>query len=211
MIGVLGGTFDPVHHGHLRFSLEAVEALRLRSLKLVPARVPPHRPGPAATPEERLAMLQAAVAGTPALEVDGRELARPGPSYTVDTLASLRAEHPHEALCLCLGADAFRALDTWHRWREIPALAHLAVARRPGGRLPARGPVAELLQQARVDGPEGLAGRLAGGVVLVDLPRLEVSATRIRALLAAGRDPRWLLPDPVLEIIRERGLYLARN
>ena len=89
--------------------------------------------------------------------------------------------------------------------------AHLAVARRPGGRLPARGPVAELLQQARVDGPEGLAGRLAGGVVLVDLPGLEVSATRIRALLAAGRDPRWLLPDPVLEIIRERGLYLARN
>ena len=91
MIGVLGGTFDPVHHGHLRFALEAVEALRLRVLKLVPARVPPHRPGPAATPEERLAMLQAAVAGTPALEVDGRELARPGPSYTVDTLAELRA------------------------------------------------------------------------------------------------------------------------
>lgn len=211
MIGVLGGTFDPVHHGHLRFALEAVEALRLRVLKLVPARVPPHRPVPAAAPEDRLAMLEAAVAGACALEVDGRELARPGPSYTVDTLAELRAEHPGEPICLCLGADAFRGLHTWHRWREILALAHLAVARRPGERLPARGAIAALLQGAHVEGPEGLAARLAGGVVLVDLPGLEVSATRIRALLAAGRDPRWLLPDPVLEIIRERGLYLARH
>ena len=210
MIGVLGGTFDPVHHGHLRFALEAVEALRLRVLKLVPARTPPHRRPPAALTAERLAMLQTAVEGTPALEVDGRELARSGPSYTFDTLASLRQDHPDEALCLCLGADAFRAFDTWHRWREIPTLAHLAVARRPGGRLPARGPVAELLAQARVEGPGGLAGRPAGGITVIDLPALEVSATRIRSLLASGRDPRWLLPDGVLAFIRERGLYLAR-
>lgn len=211
MIGVLGGTFDPVHHGHLRFALETVEALRLRVLKLIPAHVPPHRPVPAAAPADRLAMLEAAVAGTRALEVDGREFARLGPSHTVDTLAELRFEHPEEPLCLCLGADAFRGLDTWHRWREIPALAHLAIARRPGERIPARGAVAAFLQGARVEQPEELSERLAGGVVLMDLPELAISATRIRALLAAGRDPRWLLPDPVLEIIRERGLYLARH
>jgi nicotinate-nucleotide adenylyltransferase len=211
VIGVLGGTFDPVHHGHLRFAVEAVESLRLRVLKLVPASAPPHRRTPAAPAADRLAMLRTAVAGTATLEVDGRELDRAGPSYTFDTLASLRQDHPDEPLCLCLGADAFRAFDTWHRWREIPGLAHLAVARRPGGRLPARGPVAALLTAARVETPEALRERRAGGIAVMDLPGLQVSATRIRALLAARRDPRWLLPDPVLAYILERGLYLARS
>jgi nicotinate-nucleotide adenylyltransferase len=210
VIGVLGGTFDPVHNGHLRLALEMIEALALSALRLIPARAPPHRGQPQASPEDRLAMLEAAAEGTPGLQVDRRELARPGPSYTVDTLASLRAEGPGEPICLCLGMDAFGSLGSWHRWEEIPRLAHLAVARRPDGLLPSAGPIAELLARGRVDGPEGLRDRPAGGIILVDVPPLAISATRIRALLAVGRDPRWLLPDTVLAIIRERGLYLAR-
>jgi nicotinate-nucleotide adenylyltransferase len=211
VIGVFGGTFDPVHHGHLRLAVEMAEALDLRELRLFPAGMPPHRAAPVASAADRLAMLEAAVAGSPTLVVDRRELHRQGPSYTVDTLGSLRAEHPRDPLCLCLGMDAFRALDTWNRWREIPRLAHLAVARRPGGRPPARGPVAELLASAGTTDVMDLGRRLAGAVILVDVPPLAIAATRIRSLLAAGRDPRWLLPDPVLTLIRERGLYLARR
>jgi nicotinate-nucleotide adenylyltransferase len=211
MIGVLGGTFDPIHHGHLRLAVEVREALGLRELRLVPARVPPHRERPLASAADRLAMLRAAVAGSPGLAVDTREIDREGPSYTVDTLRSLRAEHPEEPVCLCLGMDAFRSLDTWHLWRELPRLAHLAVVRRPGGRAPRAGPVAELLSAARVARPEDLQRAPAGAVALVDVPPLAISATRIRALVGAGRDPRWLLPDGVLAVIRERGLYLDRS
>ena len=209
MIGVLGGTFDPVHHGHLRLAMEVVEALGLRELRLIPANTPPHRAQPLAGPEDRLAMLEAAVAGTPVLQVDRRELDRPGPSYTVDTLASLREEDPRVPVCLCLGMDAFGSLATWHRWKDLQSFAHLVVARRPGGRTPTEGPIAELLAHGRVEDLGGLRTRAAGGVILVDVPPLDISATRIRALLAAGHDPRWLLPDTVLAVIRKRGLYLA--
>jgi len=211
VIGVLGGTFDPVHHGHLRLALEAAEALDLEEVRLIPAGQPPHRVQPVASAPDRLALVEAAVGGTPRLRADRREADRPGPSYTVDTLASLRSDLGRRPLFLLLGMDAFRGLDTWHRWREIPRLAHLAVARRPGGRLPVQGPVAELLSGARVDDPRTLRRRPAGSVVLVDVPPLAISATRIRELLGAGRDPRWLLPDSTLALIRQRGLYLARS
>jgi nicotinate-nucleotide adenylyltransferase len=211
VIGVLGGTFDPVHHGHLRLALEVAEVLALEEVRLIPAHQPPHRPPPVAAAQDRLALLEAVLRGAPRLRADRRELDRPGPSYTVDTLASLRAEVGPRPLCLLLGMDAFRSLDTWHRWREIPRLAHLAVARRPGGRLPVHGPVAELLAGARIDDPGQLRERPAGSVALVEVPPLAISATRIRALLASGRDPRWLLPDPAIALIRERGLYLARR
>jgi nicotinate-nucleotide adenylyltransferase len=210
MIGVLGGTFDPVHHGHLRLAVELVEGLGLRALHLVPARTPPHRGPPRASAEDRLAMLQAAIAGTPRLVADPRELDRPGPSYTVDTLASLRAEVGEEPIWLGVGVDAFRALDTWHRWRALCELAHLAVARRPAGRLPSTGEVARLLEERRVRTVAAAAPRPAGAILVVEVPGLAISSTRIRALIRSGRDPRWLLPDPVLAIIHQRGLYGAR-
>jgi nicotinate-nucleotide adenylyltransferase len=210
LIGVLGGTFDPVHHGHLRLALEMREALELDQVLLVPAARPPHRSPPVAPATERLAMLLAAVEGVPGLRVDERELDRSGPSYTVDTLRSLRSERPGWALCLLLGMDAFAGLHTWSRWAELPRLAHLGIARRPGSQEPELPELARLLTQARVAQPAGLRRGFAGGVAVADVPALDISSTRIRGLLAAGRDPRYLLPAPVLELITRRGLYIAK-
>lgn len=208
MIGLLGGTFDPVHHGHLRLAVEMREGLGLDEVRLIPAATPPHRPPPRATVRERREMLEAAVGQVPWLRVDGREIQRDGPSYTVDTLRSLRADFPDVSLCLILGMDAFGAVDTWHRWHELPALAHFAVARRPG--TPAPGGVAgKWLREAGAATPEALRGQPAGLVHVQDVPPLDISASRVRALLVAGRDPRFLVPEAVLAYIRKRGLYIA--
>ena len=211
MIGILGGTFDPIHHGHLRLALEMLESLALDEVRLIPARQPPHRRHPIAQAEDRCAMLEAAVSATPGLQVDRRELSRAGPSYTVDTLASLRAEFPERSLCLMVGMDAFLELDTWYRWQELPELAHIAVARRPGAPMPDSGRPIDLLRERVTESPAVLRGTHAGHTLVLDLPPLDITATRIRSLLAAGRNPRYLLPDAVLDVIHERGLYLVRR
>ncbi len=211
MIGILGGTFDPIHHGHLRLALEIHEGLGLEEVRLIPARQPPHRGEPLASSEDRRAMLEVAVAATPGLRVDSRELRRDGPSYTVDTLASLRAEFPQRPLCLIVGMDAFRDLDTWHRWRTLPDLAHIVIARRPGAPTPESGRPAKLLRERVVADPEVLRGMPAGRTLVQEVPPLDITATRIRSLLGAGRNPRYLLPDAVLDVIHERGLYLASS
>lgn len=208
MIGILGGTFDPVHFGHLRAAVELREALGLDEVRLLPCGRPPHRDPPVASAADRRAMLEAAIAGEPGLAVDTRELERPGPSYMVDTLASLRAElGPRAPLCLLVGSDAFAGLDRWHEWRRIPELAHLVVARRPGADLPGTGAVAELLAARRVPEVAALRARPAGRILIQPVTLLDISATRIRALLAAGRSVRYLLPEAVLEIVRARRLY----
>ena len=148
MIGILGGTFDPIHHGHLRLAVEMREGLGLEELRLIPALQPPHREAPIAGAEDRLAMLEAAVARANALHIDTRELVREGPSYTVDTLLSLRAELPAQPLCLIIGMDAFCYLDTWHRWQDVLELAHIGIARRPGTTEPTGGVLADLLRPA---------------------------------------------------------------
>ena len=208
MIGILGGTFDPVHLGHLRTAVELREALGLEEVRLLPCGTPPHREPPVASGADRLAMLEAAIAGEPGLAVDTRELERPGPSYMVDTLASFRAElGPGRPLCLLLGTDALAGLERWHRWRRIPELAHLVVARRPGADLPAAGAVGELLAARRVDNTAALREAPAGRILVRDVTLLDISATRIRALLAQGRSVRYLVPEAVLELIHARGLY----
>lgn len=151
-------------------------------------------------------MAAAAVADEPRLRLDRRELERPGPSYAVDTLESLRREHPHTPLCFLMGMDAFQGLHRWHRWQRIPELAHIAIAGRPGS-APPQGPPGELLQQRQVDTPSRLNETLAGRILLLQVPMLDISASRIRRLVAGGRSPRYLLPDPVLELIHRRGLY----
>ena len=211
MIGILGGTFDPIHHGHLRLALEIFEGLALDEVRLVPARQPPHRGYPIARAEDRRAMLEAAVAATPGLQVDARELTRAGPSYTVDTLASLRTEFPEHPLCLIVGMDAFRELDTWHQWQGLYELAHIVIARRPGAPMPESGKPAELLRERLTENPAVLRGTQAGRTILQNVPPLDITATRIRSLLAAGRNPRYLLPDAVLDVIHERGLYLVSS
>jgi len=194
-IAVLGGTFDPVHIGHLRVAWEAAEALEAQ-VRLMPAQVPPHRPPPVATAQQRVRMLQLALAGQDRLTLDTRELERPGPSYTFDTLHSLRAEFGKaQSLILLLGADAFAGLPSWHRWRELFELAHIAILTRPGHAAAWPGELAAVVAPRRVDAASKLRETAAGHVFELAVTALEISASQVRALLAAGREPRWLLPD----------------
>lgn len=212
-IGILGGTFDPIHDGHLRLAEELGETLRLEQVLIVPSGTPPHRGAPAVAAEHRLAMVRLAAAGNPRLKVDDRELRRAGPGYTYDTLAELRAEYgAARPLVLLIGADVFLEFATWHRWHEIFGLAHVAVAHRPGSpverwrdRMPqplAREYSARLMQQP-------LAAHLspAGGIVVVPFTALDIAATAIRDMLRAGASPRYLLPGAVLDYIRAKRLY----
>jgi nicotinate-nucleotide adenylyltransferase len=207
MIGILGGTFDPVHYGHLRPALELLEELELEQLRLIPLAVAVHRAQPAATAQQRLAMLRAAAAEQRGFEVDPREVRRAGRSYTLETLGELRRELPDATLCLCVGGDAFNAFLTWHRPLEILELAHLVIMQRPATATPADPHLRALLQQRRCPSPRDLRRSPAGRILLQPVTQLDISATAIRALLAAGRSPRFLLPEPVLEIIEREGLY----
>lgn len=212
-LGILGGTFDPIHDGHLRLAEELGETLRLEQVLIVPSGTPPHRGAPAVAAEHRLAMVHLAAAGNPRLKVDDRELRRAGPGYTFDTLAELRAENgAARPLVLLIGADAFLEFATWHRWHEIFGLAHVAVAHRPGSpverwreRMPqplAREYTARLMQQP-------LATHLspAGGIAVIPFTALDIAATAIRDMLRAGTSPRYLLPSVVLDYIRAKRLY----
>jgi nicotinate-nucleotide adenylyltransferase len=207
MICILGGTFDPVHFGHLRPALDVQQALEISCVHLLPCRVPPHRDPPRGSPELRLELLRLAVAGEPALDIDTRELDREGPSYMVETLASLRADKGEESLCLVLGMDALLGLESWYRWREITNLCHLVVMQRPGKQWPKQGALAELFSEAHTGVLRQLHERSAGCVFGVPVTQMAVSSTQIRELLAAGKSPRYLLPDAVLNRIKQERWY----
>lgn len=195
LLGILGGTFDPIHLGHLRLAEEVREGLNLDVVHFVPSAVPPHRPQPALGPDERLALVQTAIADHPGFIADGRELERPGASYTVDTLRAFHAEFPDRHLVLILGMDAFNGLLRWHRWQELFDWAHIAVASRP--RAVVAGEAAALLAARRI-GPDQLTNQRAGGIVALEITRLDISATAIRTALGAGRSVRYLVPDCLL-------------
>ncbi len=211
MLGIYGGTFDPIHYGHLRTALEVREVLRLAELRFLPCRLPPHRGTPGASPAQRLKMLELAMENAgPGFSVDRRELERKGPSYMIDTLASLREECPDRPLCLIVGLDAFCGLPSWHRWRELSDRAHIAVMRRPGGLEPEWDcGLAGLVEERRTEKAGDLLLSPSGRIVFVEVTQLDISATGIRRLLAEGKSPRYLLPDPVLAMIRSQGLYTA--
>ena len=207
MIGLLGGTFDPVHFGHLRPALEIQQSIGLDEVRLLPSHVPPHRSQPHATPQQRLAMLHAAVAGDPAFTVDTREFEREGPSYTLDTLQSLRAELAGTSLSLLIGMDAFREFSSWHRWREILDYAHLVVMTRPGKVPPEQDELADFISLHRVADAATLKSRASGLLLFHPVTQLEISGTQIRKLLASGKRADYLLPKSVLEVIYSEGLY----
>ena len=206
-LGVFGGTFDPIHFGHLRTAFEILHAVRLDEVRLVPAGDPPHRAPPRVAAAQRLELVRAAAADQPGFVVDDREVRREGPSYTVLTLRELRAERPETPLCLIVGMDAFLGLPTWHRWTELLSLAHLIVAPRPGWVAPSAGELGDLLARHGVDDCEPLHNALAGRILIQPVTQLEISSTELRDLLAAGRDPRYLVPDSVRELIRARHSY----
>lgn len=205
MIGVYGGTFDPVHFGHLRTALEVLEIFALDELRLIPCSQPPHRGHPEVTAAFRLQMLQLAAAEQPGFVVDDRELRRDGPSYMVDTLASLRSETDAATpLLLFIGADAFAGLERWHQWQRLFDYAHIVVMTRPASPAPILSPFLEL---RHTNNKQHLKNQPAGCILLQNVTQLEISATQIRRLLAEHRDPRFLLPDAVLAFIRHHRLY----
>jgi nicotinate-nucleotide adenylyltransferase len=206
-VGVFGGTFDPIHFGHLRTAFEVLQAVRLREVRFVPAGDPPHRDPPRVDAVQRLEFVRAAVAEQPGFIVDDREIRRSGRSYSVLTLEELRAELPATPLCLIVGMDAFVGLPAWHRWQELLELAHVVVAPRPGWEAPAAGVLGDLLAERGVDAAEALHNALAGRILIQPVTQLEISSTELRDLLAAGRDPRYLVPDSGRALIRAHHSY----
>ena len=206
-IGILGGTFDPVHFGHLRTALELYQALDLAEVRFVPCFQPVHRKLPVASPSQRLAMVQKAINEEPALKVDTCEIKREGASYTIDTLKYLHAHHKQTPLCVIMGIDALLGFPSWHKWEDILKLAHLVVAHRPHYQLPHEGVVAELLKKRLTSNPVDLHNSMAGSILLHPVTALEISATDIRKQISIGRNPRYLLPDSVLNYITLHGTY----
>jgi len=207
LLGIFGGTFDPIHYGHLRTAFEMLEVLRFDEVSFVPSGDPPHRGQTFADAEQRLEMVRVATQGQPGFSVDDCELRREGPSYTIDTLATIREEQPDVALGLIIGMDAFLGLTSWHRWNEILDFAHLVVAHRPGWRIPDVGALGELIGSHGTGNVEDLHENSYGCVFVHAVTQLEIASTEIRDLIAAGRNPRFLMPDAVRDVILESGCY----
>lgn len=210
-LGLFGGTFDPIHFGHLRTAFELQQALKLGELRFLPTGNPPHRDTTQADAAQRLAMVRAAVADQPGFTVDDREVRRTGPSYSVDTLTELRNEFPQRSICLLLGMDAFLGLPTWHRWTEIFDLAHVIVAHRPGWKAPTQGPLGEAMVDRGTGGVRDLHASKAGRIYVHAVTQLEISSTELRQLIASGGDPRYLVPDSVRAVLGELGCYARRQ
>ncbi|MDX2463589.1 MAG: nicotinate-nucleotide adenylyltransferase [Porticoccus sp.] len=214
-VGLFGGTFDPVHIGHLRTAVELRKVLSLSEMRLIPSACPPHRTQPDSSAEHRLAMLQLALGhrlgpntAEPKLIADDRELRREGPSYTMDTLTEVRAEIGTKTpLFLCIGMDSLIELNQWHRWRELTSMTHIVVAARPGWHLPKSGEVLEFVREHRATSIEQLQETPAGKILMMEMTLLPISATGIRQALQRGESIRYLVPDQVIDYIRQHQLY----
>jgi len=206
-IGLLGGTFDPIHNGHLRLAVQLRDQLGLASVRLIPSARPPHRDVPGATPGQRAKWIRVAVSSEPRLDLDDRELIRPGLSYTIDTLTSLREDLPDTPLCLVMGMDVFAQIHTWHRWQELLDYCHIIYVPRPGVRAQINEEVKAWIGDREIEDARALGDRLAGFVYHALFPLLEISGNEIRRLIGHGHSPRYLLPDQVWRDIEEIGAY----
>ena len=206
-LAMLGGAFDPVHYGHLRTAYELHQALRLDEIRFIPSANPPHRSPHIATGEQRMQMLTSALAGAPWAQPDDIELRREGPSWSVLTLTDLRAAAGDRSLCMIVGMDAFLGLADWHRWEEISELAHLVVANRPGWAPPSEGVVGDLLRARQTDDVDALHRRSAGHIFIHEVTQLDISSSAIRAGIAIGIAPSYLMPAAVSEFIQASGCY----
>ncbi|MFK8067755.1 MAG: nicotinate-nucleotide adenylyltransferase [Gammaproteobacteria bacterium] len=206
-VAIFGGTFNPVHNGHLRAAIEIKETLDLSAVRMIPLFAPPHRDPPEVNADLRLAMLEAATEDNADLIADDREIRRGGISYTAETLRELRSELDSDPLCMILGTDAFAHLHTWRDWQELIELAHIIVVHRPGSDLPKNVPANDLLEKLHTDKIKDLHGSPSGSFMSISIPMLEISSTQIRSILHNNRNPRYLLPESVRKIIMEKKLY----
>jgi len=207
MIGIFGGTFDPVHNGHIKPVLSVKQALNLSQLRFIPNRVPPHREAPLLSVAQRLSLLQTALQDYPDVIIDERELHRDGPSYMIDTLRSIHHELPDETLCLIIGMDAFLHITSWHQWRAMLELCHLVVIQRPGFEL---GMIAEhmaaddyqFLAAKMTTDADALTSQATGKILLKSVPQLDISSTQVRASLLNGGDISQWVPAVICQQLR---------
>ncbi len=198
LIGILGGTFDPIHYGHLRPALDVLQQCQLQQIRFIPNRIPPHRNAPKMSDELRAEWVQLAIQDTPGFQLDRRELLREGPSYMVDTLSSLKNDFPDDTLCLIMGMDAFNGFQQWHRWQAILELCHLIVTTRPGSDMATATPQNALSDRITRD-PACLQQTSAGQILLQCVTQLDISASQIREYLSNGRSTQFLLPEALRE------------
>jgi nicotinate-nucleotide adenylyltransferase len=208
-VALLGGTFDPVHYGHLRCAEEARLKLGLKTLFLLPAGIPPHRDKPRTTTRQRLDMLELAQREFPSLKIDERETRRSGPSYMVDTLRELREEFSQNPLLLLIGQDAANLLHTWSRWQQLFSLAHIVILTRPFARMEYRRQVADQIQRRLLADPQKLLSSKAGGVLQLEVASIDVSATQIKSAVRRGGALESFMPKTVIDYIHENRLYLS--
>ena len=207
-IALLGGTFDPIHYGHLRMALEIQQALDLPSIRFIPCQTPVHKTHTHATMEQRIAMLALALQDHPSFSLDTREITRASPSYMLHTLRSLREEAaPDIPIILIMGTDSFQQLHTWHRWEELLKQSHFVVASRPGYSLPTQGPLVPLLRESLTSEPRRLHQQPAGAIYCQPITHLDISSTAIRSQCKQGYNPHFLLPNTVLDYINNAHLY----
>lgn len=208
-IALYGGTFDPVHRGHIDSAVAVAKRLGVRDFRMLPAGQPPHRPAPGASPRQRLDMLRLAIAGIDILSVDETEIHRAGPSYMVTTLGDLRRDHAEAPLLLVIGQDAANSLDQWHQWRRLFDLAHIVIMSRPGQPQGYSGLLAEAISQRLVVAAEELVGAHAGKVLPLKLESPDISSTEVRRMIRQGTVPECWVPAAVMAYIRTHGLYQA--
>lgn len=211
-IGLLGGTFDPVHFGHLRMAQELAEALQLDEVRFIPAAIPPHKAATFSSAERRAAMVNLAIANNPRFTLDDRELHRTGVSYTFDTLQSLKDELGKDtSLVLLMGSDAFIKLNTWHRWQELLTLCHITLVQRPISPASSKealpSALEEFLHDHYTENGNDLHTHAAGFITMQQVTALDISATQIRGLLAKKQSVRYLMPDSVIDYIQAQRLY----
>lgn len=210
-IGLFGGTFDPIHLGHLRMALELKQQLHLDEMRLVPCHKPPHRHQPVASATDRAAMVELAIQSCPELTIETCELQHAEPSYSVNTLKHLRSELGENiSLCLAMGMDSLISLPSWYEWQEILKLAHIVVAARPGYTLPSEGDLADYIAKHSRDA-ENLKTQSRGAIVIQQLSLLPISSTQIRSQIQQGESPQFLLPDAVFNFLQQHALYSSEN
>jgi len=207
VIAVFGGTFDPVHFAHLKMAQAVRVALGVDELRLLPCGRPPHRVPTEASVEQRRSMLEMALEDQPGLIMDDRELSRPGPSYMVDTLASMRQQYPADPIVLIMGLDALSALHRWHHWQDLFQYAHILVLGRPGYKASENKVLSSFLSSRWSQDLADLSSHPSGRIISLDLGLIDVSSTQIRDKIAHGEDVSTLLPQTVYEYIQAQGLY----
>jgi len=209
-IGFLGGSFDPIHFGHLRPAIEIQQALNLQSLYLMPNYIAPHKSASVATSQQRIEMVQLAVENTPFLQVNTQELLRESPSYTIDTLKLLRQQYPTTPLCFIMGMDSLIQFDTWHQYQDILTYCHLVVSHRPGWAPQFNETVSTLLKQHQVNDVKCLQQQLSGSIYFQSTSQLDISSSMIRTLLSKNHPIDFLTPASVCTYIKEQRCYRSK-